>query len=140
MALAEGRRFPLLPQALIARGALEAAGLHPFLFDEFRSSVLWTEQFAIGGVRIMVPEHELEPARALLLDIDDQAAETAAPTPAANQPGLLLVLFILSVVVGWPIAGFRQHDRFHQLTAFAVSAVVILVLLLSWVGAHRALS
>jgi len=137
MALTECRRFPLLPQALVARSALEAAGLHPLVFDEFRSSMIWTEQFALGGVRVMVPEQELEPARALLSDIEAQAADTAPPAPPKSQPGLLLLLFALSVVVGWPIAGFRRRDRFRQTTALILSALLIAILLLSWISSHR---
>ena len=137
MALAECRRFPILPQALVARSALEAAGLHPFVFDEFRSSMIWTEQLAIGGVRVMVLEHELEPARALLSEIEAQAAEATPPEPPRNRPGLLLVLFVLGIVVGWPIAGFRQRARFRQVTALIVSALLIVMLLLSLLSSHR---
>ena len=58
MALVECRRF-LLPEALVARATLEAAGFHPLLFDEFRASLIWTEQLTIGGVRLMVHDQEL---------------------------------------------------------------------------------
>lgn len=133
VALAECRRFPLLPQALVARSALEAAGLHPFVFDEFRASVSWTEQFSLGGVRVMVPDQELASARRLLGEIEGKPE----PPTEAHAP-LFLLLLASCFIVGWPIAGFRMRDRFRWLTALAVSLLLVSIWLLSiWVSAVR---
>ena len=127
MALAECRRFPLVTQALVARSALEAAGLNPFIFDEFRAGVFWWEQLSLGGVRVMVPEQELVSARQLLAEIEGK------PAPAAEaQPTLFLALLVSCFVIGWPIAGFRQSSRFHRLTALVVSLLLASIWLLGW--------
>jgi hypothetical protein len=114
VALVECRRFLVLPEALVARAALEAAGFHPFLFDEFRASNVWTEQLAIGGVRMMVLEQELEPAKKLLAEIHEQAAWSTVAPSAPNRPWLFVLLLFLCVAVGWPIAGFTLKDNFHR--------------------------
>ena len=133
MALVECRRF-LLPEALVARATLEAAGFHPLLFDEFRASLIWTEQLTIGGVRLMVHDQELEPARALLAEIHSKASTTTATSSARSRPWLFLLLLILAFVVGWPIAGFKIHDRLHRLTALSVTVLLISFFLWSlWV-------
>ena len=134
MALAECRRFPLLPQALVARATLEAAGLHPFVFDEYRAAMVWTEQFAIGGIRLMVPEQELEPATQILLDIESRARSAAPTIPSPARPAYLLMLFLLSVSVGWPIAGFRLRDRFHRVTALVVTVLLVSAYILLWLN------
>jgi hypothetical protein len=133
VALVECRRFLVLPEALVARATLEAAGFHPFLFDEFRASVIWTEQLAIGGVRLMVHDQEFESATALLAEIHGEASSATAGSSARNRPWLLLLLLFLSFMVGWPIAGFKMHDRFHRLTALSLTALLISVFLGLWV-------
>ena len=138
MGLAECRRFSLLPDALVARSALEAAGLHPIVFDQFRASIVWTEQIALGGVRLMVPEQELAPARAFLSDVHGAPPTAKATAPVKGSPTLFLVLFVASLLVGWPIAGFRLRDRFHRLSALVTSVGLILILLLPWISYHLA--
>ena len=127
VALAECRRFPLLPQALVARSALEAAGLHPVVFDEFRAGVTGIEQFSLGGVRVMVPDQELVSARQLLAEIEGEPAPAAAP-----QPALFLVLLVSSWMIGWPIAGFRRPSGFHRVSALVISLLFVSLGLLAW--------
>jgi len=131
MSLVECRRFPLLPQALVARSALEAAGLHPIVFDFWRASVFWTEQFALGGIRLMVPRQELEAARGLLSDLDP--APIARPPVLSGGPSLQAsFLFVAALVVGWPIAGFGQPSRFHRVSALIMSVGIVLFYLLEF--------
>jgi hypothetical protein len=123
VALAECRRYPLLPQALVARSALEAAGLHPIVFDFWRASVFWTEQFTLNGIRVMVPEQELEAAQQLLAQVDPvrPPAKSAGPLRPPNL--LLWVLMAACIFIGWPIAGFRRPTRFHQVSALILTLV-----------------
>ena len=121
MALTECRRFPSFQAALVAQSALRAAGVHAFVFDEFRASVVWTEQFALGGVRVMVPTDELEAAGAIL-----GAPEASTPLDMRRPPrprdmAALLVLLPLTLVVGWPLAGFRRADLFHRASALVLT-------------------
>jgi len=53
-------------EALIALGAVEAAGLVAFLENQAQMSVVPLEEVARGGYRLMVPEQELDDAIAVL--------------------------------------------------------------------------
>jgi len=108
----------------VARAALESAGLRPILFDEFRAAMVWTQQLAIGGIRLMVHEKELEPASTLLTDIDKESTSGTAASRPFSKPWLFLLLAFLSMVVGWPIAGLRMRDSFHRLTALSLTALL----------------
>jgi len=66
MALIEIARFADLREGQVAKSALIALGFRAVLFDEYRASVLWTEQSAIGGLRIIVPEVEATEAQEFL--------------------------------------------------------------------------
>jgi hypothetical protein len=125
MALCECRRFPLLPQALVARSALEAAGLHPFVFDEFRASLTWTEQFTLGGIRVIVPEQELEAAHQVLAEVDPAPPPARRVGPLRPPSVMLWVLMLACIFVGWPIAGFRRPTRFHQVSALILTLVAL---------------
>ena len=66
MALVEAARFSTLVEGDIARGALEAAGLHAVLFD---TQMNFSGGF-VGGipVRLMVLDEDLEAAQAVLAE------------------------------------------------------------------------
>jgi hypothetical protein len=60
------RQFRDLPEALLAKGVLDSAGIESFLGDE---NVVWMDWFlsnAIGGVKLRVREEEAAAASALL--------------------------------------------------------------------------
>lgn len=60
------RRFRDLPQALVAKGLLESAGLKCFLSDENTIRMDWMWSNALGGVRLWVREDDLPEAATLL--------------------------------------------------------------------------
>jgi hypothetical protein len=131
MALVECRRFALYPQALVARSALEAAGVRAVVFDEHRATMIWTEQFSLNGIRVMVPAQELEAARELLSELDPPIAPTRGIT-AGGSSLLLMLLLLAGVAVGWPITGFRQAARFRKVGALVVTAIFSLWWLALW--------
>ena len=55
-------------EALIALGAIEAAGVVAFLENQAQNSVMPFEEIARGGYRLMAPEQEIETAIAVLED------------------------------------------------------------------------
>lgn len=60
------RRFRDVPQAYLAKGVLDSAGIESFLFD---TNVIWMDWLwsnAIGGVKLRVREEDAEEALALL--------------------------------------------------------------------------
>jgi len=60
------RKFRDLPEALLAKGALESAGLESFLIDEsvIRMDWLWSD--LLGGVKLCVKREDAETAAQLL--------------------------------------------------------------------------
>jgi hypothetical protein len=128
MALVEIVRFADLREAQVACSALTAMGFDPFLFDEYRAAAIWTEQSAIGGLRIVVPQDQAEEAKAFV-----DAVRASPPTAkAAPEPvyeafwmaGMLAACFM----VGWPLAGFRRTDRFHRGAALGITLATVFLL------------
>lgn len=60
------RQFRDLPEALLAKGSLESAGIECFLADENLIRLDWFISNFIGGVKLKVRAADLEPARKLL--------------------------------------------------------------------------
>ena len=60
------RRFSFLPEALVAKGVLESAGVKCFLSDENTIRMDWLWSNALGGVRLWVREDDLPEAATLL--------------------------------------------------------------------------
>lgn len=69
------RRYSTPLEAHVVRGHLEAAGIPCFLRDEHTIGVNWLYSNALGGVRLCVPEAELERAQEILTG----AAEESSP-------------------------------------------------------------
>ena len=59
-------------EALMLKSRLEASGLHPFLPDEFSMPYAVPYLIDTAGLKVQVPEEEVETARALL----DEDAES----------------------------------------------------------------
>lgn len=60
------RRFRDLPEALVAKGMLDSAGVKCFLSDENTIRLDWLWSNALGGVRLWVREDDLPDAATLL--------------------------------------------------------------------------
>jgi hypothetical protein len=60
------RRFRDLPEALVAKGLLDSAGIKCFLSDENTVRMDWLWSNALGGVRLWVREDDLAESTALL--------------------------------------------------------------------------
>jgi hypothetical protein len=60
------RQFRDVPEAYLAKGLLDSAGIESFLFD---ANIIWTQWLwsnALGGVKLRVREEDAEEALALL--------------------------------------------------------------------------
>lgn len=71
--------FPTPEMAHIARSAIEAAGIECYVANEnvVRLDFFWSQ--AMGGVKLFVPEADLERAREILLtEAQPEASEAAA--------------------------------------------------------------
>jgi putative signal transducing protein len=60
------RQFRDLPEALLAKGALESAGIESFLADDNMVRMDWFISNLIGGIKIKVKPEELEAAQQIL--------------------------------------------------------------------------
>ena len=67
--------FNDLSEAEVARSLLDYNGILAFLPDRAVASTVWYLTHAVGGVRLQVPERDLETARSLLGERDDILAE-----------------------------------------------------------------
>ncbi|CAM3694002.1 DUF2007 domain-containing protein [Vibrio aquimaris] len=59
-------RFSFPHEAHIAKASLEAAGIESCIADEYTINTQWLYSNAIGGVRLMVAEQDLEQAENIL--------------------------------------------------------------------------
>jgi hypothetical protein len=62
------QHFRDIPEALLAKGKLESAGIECVLADGNLVRMDWLLSNAIGGIRLQVHEQELESARAVLAE------------------------------------------------------------------------
>ena len=60
------RQFRDLPEALLAKGSLESAGIECFLADENLVRLDWFISNFIGGIKLRVKVHDVESAQKLL--------------------------------------------------------------------------
>ena len=72
------RQFRDIPEALLAKGMLESAGIECILADGNLVRMDWLLSNAIGGIRLQVDKQELEAARAILdepipAELDEEA-------------------------------------------------------------------
>jgi hypothetical protein len=58
--------FRDMPEALLAKGKLESAGIHSVLADGNLVRMDWLLSNAIGGIRLQVEQQDLDSARAVL--------------------------------------------------------------------------
>jgi hypothetical protein len=59
-------RFRDMPEALLAKGALESAGIESFLIDETTIRMDWLWSNALGGIKLCVKPEDAEAAAQLL--------------------------------------------------------------------------
>jgi hypothetical protein len=126
---AVARVYTSVLEAQLAKSVLDAAGVPARLADEHLVTMNWTYSNAVGGVKILVPEEQLEEARALLdTDAAVEAIASAGPAdapPAAGDvcrhcgsdrfdsriPRLnLLGWFVFGFPVGWSRRARYCHD------------------------------
>jgi hypothetical protein len=137
--LAEAARFASLPEAEVACSALNSCGLAAVLFDRFYAGNVWTQQFALSGLRVMVPVEELADARLILRELRpvDRAALQWRQSPGwiSAMPVVALAM-LFQADGGWAFSLLRQ--RFTA-TRFAVVAVygAVMLLLIGSMAASR---
>ena len=108
-----------LPSAIVDRLLLDQHGILTFLFDGHLGSVSWVYLPAIRGIRLMVPEAEVDEAREILDDqshrIDVPEDEHCPECKSDNifRPSSWLVGLASVMTVGPPVLvqSRRRHCR-----------------------------
>jgi hypothetical protein len=139
MALGEAARFATLGEAEIACSALNAAGLRAVVFDNALGSMVWTQQFMLGGCRLMAPATQLADARLLLRECRSFEPEALKwghhPERFSGLPLAFLAL-LLGPYIGWTIAALRMRFTLIRLAVvtilFGSYAVIYAVIFLHW--------
>ncbi len=89
-----------LPEAIVARSLLDFHGYPVFLFDTAYIGVQWHKLQAIGGLRLMVLEEDLDDAKELLGTGDDALSDGGVDTcPACGAGHVFRHASILSPLV-----------------------------------------
>lgn len=100
MTLAVLARFHTQSEAQVAASALRSAGLSAVVFDEHYGGMVWVEQSALGGYRLMLPATEMLDALAILKE---------AIEPPVDEDGIVRShgsrLTTLGVLAGYLVAG-----------------------------------
>ena len=126
--------FRDLPQAHVARGTLEAAGLTVALTDEYTVGADWLMSIAIGGVGLGVKASQEESAREILgresFDVD-LAPELSGDLPEELRPDLSEEQEEREEEY---VEAGNSSKRFRAITAIVLMAPVILpVLAFGWI-------
>lgn len=83
-------------EAKVAAGALCSAGFDAVVLDQNFSSVDWMASQALGGIRVGVPDQELDEAAAFLREIIDERPE---PSEDPHPGGLWRTAIVFGVVL-----------------------------------------
>ena len=67
--------FDMPTEAHLAKGLLEANGLAAFLADELTVGVAWHLSNAVGGIKLQVPENDVERATGILSAREDPSLD-----------------------------------------------------------------
>ena len=80
-------------EAAIASTVIHSSGIPCYLENDRIITSVWAWNYAVGGIRLMVPESSFESARLLLTH--DTLAEDPSPKPLRKRARACLVLCIL---------------------------------------------
>lgn len=103
-------------EALIAVGALDAAGLAGFLINTAQVSVQPFHEVALGGFRLMVVEEELNDAIAVLEESLRSPLLDGERLSKNHRTGLFIALHLSQfLVLGgflliWPLKTYSWHE------------------------------
>ena len=99
-----------MTQAHILRGLLETNDIPCFLMDEHHSAVAWHLTTAIGGLRIMVMEQDLEQARSMIGIIEETTPKISKPF--LRKPYLRnILLSLFGLFSGAPLIWPQKENK-----------------------------
>lgn len=97
--------FQKVEDAYLFRAFLESEGIEAHVFDENFSQLFWNYIQAIGGIRVVVPDADLEQAEDLFRDY---RARVLSEPPVMGEIKLWPVVLFLSFLIGGPLLVFGR--------------------------------
>ncbi len=102
MALVEVARFLDMTEAQVVASALRSAGVFVFVQNEVMGQMDVNLLYAIGGVRLWVPEEDFEDARAYIAASRRTPSQTA-PLPVAEAATRTVASLLLTLLFGFVV-------------------------------------
>ncbi|MCG7488238.1 MULTISPECIES: DUF2007 domain-containing protein [unclassified Vibrio] len=127
-------RFSFPHEAHIAKASLEAAGIESCIADEHTINTQWLYSNAIGGVRLMVAEQDLEQAENILsTDFSDVLCAEQSATSQDHCPKCDSVkiepftkgkrsAFLVFILLGFPLFFYKHGYRCKECGHFCENA------------------
>lgn len=94
-----------LGRAAVAYSALEAGGFHPILAEHTHVSNAALYIYALGGLRVMLPENELESAREWMAFLKTKEIYLDEPIPR-ERLRTKIAGSVMSILLGFPLPIF----------------------------------
>ncbi|MCI3135079.1 DUF2007 domain-containing protein [Phenylobacterium aquaticum] len=111
MALVEVARYFDVPEAQVAASAIRASGIPVLVQNEGGVQALGHLLFALGGVRLWVPEADARDVRAFLADRRAQPSRLEPLMPAEAAIWMCLSLLLSLCMGGFAPLRPRRFDR-----------------------------
>jgi hypothetical protein len=117
--------FASLTEAQIAAGALESGGLHPEIADQYFGAALWTDQFALQGFRLILPDDEAADASTVLASLRSKKVRRP-PDPTIFYVSRLIAapLVFVSPLFAWAAVAGLRRKRGGSASLFAVATAL----------------
>ncbi len=126
-------RFSFPHEAHIAKANLESAGIESFIADEHTVNTQWLYSNAIGGVRLMVSEEDLEEATEILTSDFSESLESHTKEigekldicPHCGSNDLFAYTkgkrpaFLVFILLGFPLFFYKQGYKCNQCGEFS---------------------
>lgn len=112
--LVQVARFYDITEAHIVRGKLETNDIPSYVFDDHHNSIAWNLTIATGGIRVMINESDLDRAKEILADVEEQQEESRKQDSPLFRKPYLKTFFgtILGFMAGAPsIRPTRQKNQ-----------------------------
>ena len=131
MSLAVLERYSVLTEAMVARGALESAGIPAVIAEEQHAQSDPLLHVALQGFRLCVPDAALNEARAVLQEaVREGAAGAPSDIVPAKQHPVWVVAIVLGMITLGPKGGFLLQglrDRGRRMLPVALVATPVIL-------------
>ena len=131
MALVVVAKFCSLQEAEVAASALRSGGLYAVVFDAFFGGVVWNEQVALQGFRLMVLADDREDAVGFFRGLPDYRPRRVKLKPAAAAADglwrvLTVIVWFFLPPFGWMMVGALRRGRKGRLAEMAMGGLISL--------------